>query len=50
MDTIYNALSADKAIGGLILPRTREHESSHEWHFKIPRSHRSGGLASANTF
>jgi hypothetical protein len=40
--------SADKAIGGLILPRTREHESSHEWHFKIPRSHRSGGSDNVN--
>jgi hypothetical protein len=42
--------SADKAISSLILPQKREHESPHEWHFKIPRSHRSGGLASANTF
>ena len=32
------------------LPEEREQQSPHEWHFKIPRSRRSGGLASANTF
>src|SRR6476661_9207841 len=40
----------ETAISSLILPRAREDESTHEWHFKIPRSHRGGGLASATTF